>query len=308
MNNRISVLLLAMAVGIVSCGSEDPEEGATGGSGGTGGAIDLGNMGSVGSTGSPGGTSPGDSTGGTSVPGEVENGNPCASCTPLEECVGGARCVAKAVPVPGGYAIDATEVTKSQYQAWLESNPSIEGQPKDCAWNTSVTPSCSWPPGEEGNHPVVCVDWCDARAYCEGAGRRLCGKIGGGPNDIMDLADPSLSEWFAVCSSGGQFDCPQGTCGPGACQHKFSGGQYATEVGRRTSCQSPIPAYAGVFDMSGNVSEWEDSCDGSGSLASCRLRGGSFNYYSYVVLCDSPGGGHREDAKDDVGFRCCSSP
>jgi hypothetical protein len=54
----------------------------------------------------------------------------------------------------------------------------------------------------------VCVDWCDAHAYCKPVGKRLCGKIGGGPNLYADYASASSSEWYRACSSGGSFTYP----------------------------------------------------------------------------------------------------
>ncbi len=48
-----------------------------------------------------------------------------------------------------------------------------------------------------------------------------------------------------------------------------------TAAGSLTGCQAPSP-YSGAYDLSGNVWEWEDSCDGSGPDAVCDLRGGAF--------------------------------
>lgn len=78
------------------------------------------------------------------------------------------------VPVgsAGAYCMDATEVTNADYAAFLAANPPTSGQVAWCAWNTSYLPPFGWPATGKENHPVVRVDWCDARAYCKWAGKR----------------------------------------------------------------------------------------------------------------------------------------
>ena len=60
------------------------------------------------------------------------------------------------------------------------------------------------------DHPQVCVEWCDAQAYCLAVGKRLCGKIGGGPNALADYDDPTRSAWLNACSNEGTKDYPYG--------------------------------------------------------------------------------------------------
>ena len=62
------------------------------------------------------------------------------------------------VALPEGFSIDATEVSRCQYQAWLDTLPSTAGQDPWCSFNTDFTPECYWPPAAEGNLPVTCVD------------------------------------------------------------------------------------------------------------------------------------------------------
>ena len=224
----------------------------------------------------------------------------------MEECYANDRCVAKSVSVTGGYTIDATEVTRSQYASWLSTNPATGGPPSYCGWNDSYTPSCEWPAGTKGNHPVVCVDWCDAYAYCKAVGKRLCGKIGGGATPVDSLVDSKSSQWYNVCSSNSQNGYPYGTTYSGTtCNGKDAGNGTTVPVGSLSGCQSSVHGYEGVFDLSGNVKEWEDSCNAYGS---CRQRGGSFYYYSGAVACGNDYSNSRDLQYVDLGFRCCSSP
>ncbi|MEZ4369607.1 MAG: SUMF1/EgtB/PvdO family nonheme iron enzyme [Polyangiaceae bacterium] len=146
---------------------------------------------------------------------------PIAPLTPEPTRAGEGTCPAGAddsglgpdmVRLPEGFCIDKTEVTRGQYEAWLDSKPSTAGQPSACASNSDYTPSCAWKPGSDQQMPVVCVDWCDARAFCEAAGKRLCGKVGdGGPYAFESYEDPATSEWFAACTSGGKYDYTYGS-------------------------------------------------------------------------------------------------
>jgi formylglycine-generating enzyme required for sulfatase activity len=222
-------------------------------------------------------------------------------------------------------------VTVGQYAAWLATNPA-PNQQEPCAFNTSFVPGVSTPYGgtpigcdqgfdwkqEQTNpdYPVRCVDWCDADAYCAAQGERLCGRVGGGNveitydsvKDVFHVAQPSTSEWYLACSRGGAREYPYGnTYEPSAC-NGMSG--LLSDVGASPQC---VGGYDGLFDMSGNVEEWETAClDMPGSDAACIPRGGAFYTVQnggdpMQLACPynfSAQG--RSSMAPSTGFRCCA--
>jgi formylglycine-generating enzyme required for sulfatase activity len=217
------------------------------------------------------------------------------------------------VRLPEGFCIDTTEVTRGQYQAWLETSPATDGQPTSCEANTDYTPSCSFTAGADENLPVVCVDWCDARAFCSAAGKRLCGHIGSGdgyPFDSYD--DPTISEWHAACTSGGSYEYTYGNDLDTTICRSADAEDYTTwglgEAGSFTGCHSPEAAYAEVYDLSGNAAEWDNGCDGDAPEDPCRIRGGSYQHNEHGLRCamarDLRWPRTRQVAA--VGFRCCA--
>jgi formylglycine-generating enzyme required for sulfatase activity len=65
--------------------------------------------------------------------------------------------------------------------------------------------------------------------------------------------------------------------------------------------------YRGLFDLSGNVSEWEDSCESpSGSGDVCRIRGGSVDDFNQGLSCGSDYADPRSAVGGGLGFRCCA--
>ena len=91
------------------------------------------------------------------------------------------------------------------------------------------------------------MDWCDAFAYCQGVGKRLCGKIGGGSADYSTgWDDATQDQWHNACDSGGADDYPYGsTYQPQTCNgHDHSSA--AVPVGSMSGCQSSVPGYAGT--------------------------------------------------------------
>jgi formylglycine-generating enzyme required for sulfatase activity len=208
-----------------------------------------------------------------------------------------------------GFCIDSTEVTNAQYERFFdyaENEPSLE-QPEACSWNDSFAPNATGV-NEGGEHPVRGVDWCDAYAFCAWAGKRLCGNPTGGAAVYDSPANEDESQWFAACSANGTKAFPYGdaydaqTC---------NGGDYGADgvgpepVGSIVTC---VGGYPGIYDMAGNVWEWEDSCNGSAGEADlCRARGGAFGNGAEFHRCDwddfSPA---RNFNSGPTGIRCCS--
>ncbi len=248
-------------------------------------------------------------------------GTGCRSLSIHEECVNGMR-VAKLVQIPAkyapSYAIDSTEVTWGQYKDWLDAGQAPAQNP-ECSWNTSFKPDCTFP-ATEPDFPVVCVDWCDAYAYCKAVGKRLCGKIGGGPNGFGDSFDALNDQWDNACTSATAHCYPYGgsnlmgqTDGYElkACNGYHAQENATTAVGSYSTCQSSVAGYSGVYDLSGNAAEWQDVCQfpDDGPDDRCNLRGGSFDDTQLRLSCRGIDDTKvRNHASVFVGFRCCSEP
>jgi formylglycine-generating enzyme required for sulfatase activity len=235
----------------------------------------------------------------------------------------------------GTYRIDAYEVTNAEYDAWLASNPATVGQRFDCEWNDTYRPGVysqalidATPGGvaalagdclnaawletqlEAGNNdePVTCVDWCDAVAYCEWAGKHLCGRIGGGSFEITHsaggvYATANESAWYHACSDGGTRAFPYGAeYDPTRCNDDEN---LPKDVGSEEQCEGGLP---GIFDMSGNVGEWEDACTEFDPpvAQNCLVRGGTwYNTAEGDLACDAFRALIRGGNGNGIGFRCC---
>jgi formylglycine-generating enzyme required for sulfatase activity len=246
------------------------------------------------------------------------------------------------VSTPNGqrYCIDATEVTQSDYQEFLLYSHDKPGAEHElCDFNTSYEPNIMvsstapgggclkgiWTPTTTPQHPVSCVDWCDAYAFCQWAGKRLCGKVGGGEEPTESGNDPNASQWYNACSQGGtttysygnEFDpaaCSGAVLVPDSGTPDYDAGVPSwtpSDAGSWEGCRGSETPWSGVFDLSGSVREWTDSCayypnQVGGGHWSCRVRGGDFmtgdsEYYA----CADPATSGLEVTHMTIGFRCC---
>jgi formylglycine-generating enzyme len=224
-------------------------------------------------------------------------------------------CVASMVPINGNiggdsFSIDVTEVTKGQYDSWLSVNPALPTE-ANCSYVVSYAEQSAvgvYTGTDAAHHPVVSVDWCDAYAYCNAVGKRLCGAIGGGSTGYSSYSDVTSSQWFRACSSGNDDEYPYGNTFQGSyCNGHDYGANQTVAVGSVATCVTAAPGFAGVYDLSGNVWEWEDSCSTTGQSAACHIRGGSFSGTNSNLFCGYNVTGSRNYTNNGVGFRCCST-
>jgi formylglycine-generating enzyme required for sulfatase activity len=217
-----------------------------------------------------------------------------------------------AVPKPtsGSYCVDATEVSQAEYAAWLQSNPPTTGQTAMCVSNATFQPatinnSCTattYAPSATPNTPVVCIDWCDAAAYCKARDKRLCGSVAGGGVAQPSLNDAAVSQWYRACTAAGTRTLPYGSTYTATACNGADRSNVTVDVGSLSTC---VGGYAGLSDMSGNVAEWEDACKAAGNPR-CQIRGGSFKDHETGLVCSSNTQAAYDLAAAHVGFRCCS--
>jgi hypothetical protein len=120
-----------------------------------------------------------------------------------------------------------------------------------------------------------------------------------------------MNEMYYACSHAGDFVFPYGNMYvPSACATDFL--DSARTVGMSPGCEGGFP---GVFDLSGNMAEWQDTCDDSvitGEIVPCPM--GSYGY-RWLDTGNPPGADFTCGANqyatrgypdEDTGIRCCS--
>ena len=199
------------------------------------------------------------------------------------------------VNVPG-FKIDKYEVTTGEYQACVDAGGCT-------AANTGG--SCNYGVSGLDGHPINCVDWNQATAYCAWAGKRL----------------PTEAEWEKAARGtdgrkypwgNGSLDCDHAVWNGSTC-----GNSGTAPVGSKPAGVSPY----GAEDMVGNVWEWVEDwyhdtyagapTDGSAWVTPTGwyrvLRGGSWDYASSGYLRVSSRFYVPTSRVGGVGFRCASA-
>jgi formylglycine-generating enzyme required for sulfatase activity len=125
--------------------------------------------------------------------------------------------------------IDQTEVTNTQYRQCVEAGV-CQAPPEACDYG-------SYGHAHRADHPVLCVDWYGAVAYCEWAEARL----------------PTEAEWEYAARGPDNFIYPWGNSPPDNTLLNYAGNvDDTTKVGSYPGGAS----WCQALDMAGNVWEW----------------------------------------------------
>ncbi|VAW91435.1 Sulfatase modifying factor 1 precursor (C-alpha-formyglycine- generating enzyme 1) [hydrothermal vent metagenome] len=159
-----------------------------------------------------------------------------AKCDVDEGSVGGTK-----VNVPA-FKIDKNEVTVSEYEQCISSGKC--NKPKDFKRNKY----CNLNAPNRAKHPINCIDWQDAQAYCKTKSGRL----------------PYEAEWEKAARAGDKTAYPTGNsidCKTAIHDDNHTAGSVKGEFDgcgedRTWAVASRKANSFGLFDMHGNAGEW----------------------------------------------------
>lgn len=191
------------------------------------------------------------------------------------------------VPSPSaGLMFTRSEVTTAQYSACVEAGKCIGAHHRTNEDNRR----CNWGADSHQDHPMNCIDWIGADVFCKQAGGRL----------------PSVEEWEAEASDGGQRIYPWGSQAPNRDYAVMdeAGNEYG-EGGTEAVCSRVLgQSVSGLCGFAGNVAEWTSSWFGSRRTHRV-VRGGSWrDAKASYFRASSPGRLRNMLGDDEVGFRC----
>lgn len=140
------------------------------------------------------------------------------------------------------FTIDTNEVTVGEYALCVKSGKCKEPVAFiEDRFSFTSGQWCNWKlPGRE-RHPMNCVDWSEATAYCQAQGKRL----------------PTREEWSWAASNGGRTLYPWGDEAPKADQIRWKSREGTAPVGTHPAGAT----FNGINDLAGNVFEWTSSDD-----------------------------------------------
>ena len=190
----------------------------------------------------------------------------------------------------GDFSITKTEVTVGQYKTCVDAGKCTP---------PGNTGGCTYGQADKDDHPVNCVSWKQAKAFCKYGGGRL----------------PTEAEWeFAARGRGGPVTYPWGERRP-TCQYaimKSCRGRQTSPVCTRT----PGHTADGLCDMAGNVWEWTADWYGAGyykdsgelnpkgpEQGKMRVRRGGSFADAALRTTDRNAGDPTADS-ENLGFRC----